>query len=523
MKNKLKYVLFIILSAINSCAQEEQINYPSTDLTRSALIPLPAHMEATHSGFGLRESSEIIVRSADTSWNQLAGFLSQKIQTITSSDFHQNASDTKSKSTIILQQTAGHNPLSESYKMDIENRQLTIASSTAAGVFRGIQTLLQLIPMQSNDTLTDEPLWVVPSGIITDTPNFSYRGMMLDVARHFFSVDDVKRLIDIMAYYKYNTLHLHLSDDQGWRIEIKSWPKLTTVGGASEVGGGSGGYYTQEDFREIVRYAASQYIQIVPEIDMPGHTNAASLSYPILNGNGKTISRYTGMRVGFSTLNTRSEEVYRFLDDVIREISTMSPGPFFHIGGDESLVTQKDDYIYFVNRVQKIVRKYGKRMIGWNEIAQASLDSSSVVQFWSKENQTLLAARHGAKVIMSPSKKAYLDMKYNKQSKHGLTWSGFITLHTAYNWIPEHYIPELHRESILGIEAPLWSETIENRHEMDYLAFPRAIAYAELGWSPQKIRKWEHFRSRLAAQKTYLDRQDIRYYKSPSIPWGQSD
>lgn len=339
---------------------------------------------------------------------------------------------------------------------------------------------------------------------------------MLDVARHFFSVADVKRYIDLLAYYKINVLHLHLADDQGWRIEIKSWPRLTEVGGSTEVGGGPGGFYTQEEFSEIVAYATAHYITIVPEIDMPGHTNAASVSYPFLNGNGKELSLYTGTRVGFSTFDTHKDSVYEFIDDVIREITSLSPGPYFHIGGDESHVTKKDDYIYFMNRVEKIVQQYGKQMIGWDEITTADVDSTSVAQFWNHVENRDRAIHKNMKVIVSLASKAYLDMKYDSSSIHGLNWASHIPVDSAYLWNPEDYAPQEH---LLGIEAPLWSETIENFDQLTYLAFPRILGYAELGWTKAEKRNWAEYKDRLARQVPYLKRMNVNYYASPVIDW----
>lgn len=341
---------------------------------------------------------------------------------------------------------------------------------------------------------------------------------MLDVARHFFSVDEVKKYIDLLAYYKYNVLHLHLTDDQGWRIEIKSWPLLTQVGGSTQVGGGGSGFYTQEDYKDIVAYAAERYVTIVPEVDMPGHTNAASAAYPFLNGNGKKVSLYTGTNVGFSTFDARKDTVYAFIDDVVREISAITPGPYFHAGGDESHVTKKNDYIYFVEKVEKIVQKHGKRMIGWDEIATANVDSTSISQFWSSKENADHALAKKMKIIMSPAKKAYLDMQYDSLSKHGLHWAAYIPVDTAYIWNPEQYegIP---MDNILGLEAPLWSETISTLEELEYLAFPRAIGFAELSWTTQENRNWESYKVRLANQAPFLDRMNVKYYPSPLIDW----
>ncbi len=409
----------------------------------------------------------------------------------------------------------------EAYQLYITPDSIILNSNTAEGAFRGIQTIRQIIPETSNDTLADYKVWTIPTGKIVDRPEFEYRGTMLDVARHFFSVDDVKRYIDLLAYYKYNVLHLHLSDDQGWRIEIKSWPKLTEVGGSTEVGGGPTGFYTQADYKEIVAYAAQQFITIVPEIDMPGHTNAASSAYPFLNGNGKKIEPYEGTQVGFSTFATRKDTVYAFIDDVVREISEMTPGPYFHAGGDESHATKKDDYIYFVEKVQKIVQKYGKRMIGWDEIVTADIDSTAIPQFWASKENAHMAIEKNMKIIMSPAKKVYLDMQYDSLSQYGLHWAAYVPVDSAYIWTPENY-ENIPAENILGIEAPLWSETIGTFDELAYLAFPRAIGVSELGWTTPENRDWENYKLRLGNQAPFLDRMEVKYYPSPLIDWKQS-
>jgi hexosaminidase len=361
----------------------------------------------------------------------------------------------------------------------------------------------------------------IPAGFISDFPEYGYRGAMLDVSRHFFGVEDVKRFIDFIAMYKMNALHLHLSDDQGWRIEIKSWPKLTEIGGSTEVGGGEGGFFTQEDYSELVNYAQDRHIIIVPEIDMPGHTNAALASYPELNCNGKATELYTGIEVGFSTLCTDKEITYQFVDDVVREISALTPGPFFHIGGDESHVTAHDDYVYFINRVQKIVESHGKRVAGWDEIANASLIEDAVVQFWADVENTVMGVEQGAKVIMSPAKKAYLDMKYDSTTHLGLHWAGYIEVDSAYIWNPATYIKGVTKENILGIEAPLWTETITTMDELEYMVFPRLPGYAEIGWTAPESRNWDEYKNRLARHGKRFDAYEIDFYKSKLVPWEQ--
>lgn len=517
--------VFLTILVFATCKEEKKkrvIEFPETDLTAENLIPKPLKMIPTNGGFALDQFTAIYTSEA-AGFEEVGSFLAKKIKSKTELDVQVNIDEIPNLETVIYINQSDSLELNapEAYQLYITQDSVILNSNTAEGAFRGIQTIRQLIPEASSDSLATYPIWTIPTGKIIDSPQFEYRGSMLDVARHFFSVEDVKKYIDLLAYYKYNVLHLHLTDDQGWRIEIKSWPLLTEIGGSTEVGGEGGGFYTQEEYKDIVAYAAERHVLIVPEVDMPGHTNAASVAYPIFNGNGKKPELYEGTQVGKSTFATRKDTLYSFLDDVIGEIAAITPGPYFHIGGDESHVTKKKDYIYFVERVEKLVQKHGKRMIGWDEIGQADIDSSSVSQFWASKKNAMDAIAKGMKIIMSPANKAYLDMEYDTLSKHGLHWAAYIPTDTAYIWTPETYegIP---MESILGIEAPLWSETISDIGELEYLAFPRAIGYSELSWSTPENRNWEEYKIRLANQAPFLDRMNVKYYASPLIDWKKS-
>lgn len=519
-------ILFLAIVVFSACTEEKKkrvINFSKTDLSAENMIPKPLKVTPTNGGFALDEFTAIYTSENAEGFEEVGKFLAKKIKGKTDLDIQVNVNEIPNLETVIYinQSDSTEFEGAEAYQLYITPDSIILNSNTAEGAFRGIQTLRQIIPETSNDTLSTSKIWTIPTGKVIDNPQFSYRGSMLDVARHFFSVEDVKKYIDMLAYYKYNVLHLHLTDDQGWRIEIKSWPLLTEIGGSTEVGGEAGGFYTQEEYKDIVAYASERHIVIVPEVDMPGHTNAASVAYPIFNGNGITPELYEGTQVGKSTFATRKDTLYAFLDDVIREISAITPGPYFHIGGDESHVTKKKDYIYFVEKVEKIVQKHGKKMIGWDEIGQADIDSTSVSQFWAGKKNALDAVAKGMKVILSPATKAYLDMQYDTLSKHGLHWAAYIPTDTAYVWTPESYegIP---MENILGIEAPLWSETISNIEELEYLAFPRAIGYSELSWTTQENRDWENYKVRLANQAPYLDRMNVKYYPSSLIDWKKS-
>lgn len=514
--------LGMVFLACQSEPEKPRIQMPETDMAAVSLIPKPVKVIPTNSAFALDQFTAIYTSKNATGFDKVGEFLAEKIKAHINLDVPVNGENANAIERIIYINQSDSLELNapEAYQLYINQDSIILNANTAEGAFRGIQTLRQLVPNTSNDTLAAQKIWPIPSGKITDNPNFGYRGAMLDVARHFFSVEDVKKYIDLLAYYKINMLHLHLTDDQGWRIEIKSWPKLTEIGGSTEVGGGPGGFYSQEDYKEIVRYAQERYMTIIPEVDMPGHTNSASVAYPILNGNGKTPKLYTGMQVGFSTFDTRKDTVYAFIEDVVREISEMTPGPYFHMGGDESHVTKKNDYIHFVNKVEKIVQKHGKRMIGWDEVANADIDSNAIAQWWASEENAKKAVAKNMKVIVSPANKAYLDMKYDTLTDLGLHWAAYIPVDTAYQWSPEDYgIP---KENILGTEAPLWSETITNISELEYLAFPRIIGYSELAWTAPENRDWEDYKIRLADQAPFLERNNVNYYPSKLIDWKKS-
>src|SRR5436305_2895067 len=308
----------------------------------------------------------------------------------------------------------------QGYQLTITGTAVTVQANQPAGLFAGVQTLLQLLPPAvMSPTVVSGP-WTAPGGTILDYPRFGYRGAMLDVARHFFTVAQVERYLDEMALYKVNRFHLHLSDDQGWRIAITGWERLASYGGGTEVGGGPGGFYTQDDYKAIVAYAQQRFITVVPEIDMPGHTNAALASYAQLNCDGKAPPRYTGTDVGFSSLCVSKDITYTFIDAVFGQLAALTPGPYLHIGGDEAQSTKPADYAKFINRVQQIVAGHGKAVLGWHDIVNATPLPSTVAEFWdtSTSNPAVAAAaKHGTKLVLAPANHAYLDMKYTTSTK----------------------------------------------------------------------------------------------------------
>ena len=396
----------------------------------------------------------------------------------------------------------------ESYRLQVSEEHIEITGGSEAGVFYAWQTLRQLL----YNHLWSEERWKAVD--VSDTAKYAYRGYMLDVSRHFFNAETIKSVIDQISLYKINHLHLHLSDDQGWRIEIKSWPELTTTGGATEVGGGEGGYLTQEDYKEIQRYAQERFITIVPEIDIPGHTNAALASYAELNCDSKATELYTGIEVGFSTLCAEKEVTFTFLSDVFTELAELTEGPYLHIGGDESHVTSDEDYIKIVDFALEKVIALGKTPIGWDEIANANLDERGISQYWASSKNTSLAASKKAAVIISPAAHAYLDMQYDSLTPLGLHWAGYLPVKKSYDWNPETLVEQLDPEQIIGIEAPLWSETLEDLQDIEYMTFPRLPGLAEIAWSTKDRRSWEAYKRVLERHIEWFEKKGINTYKS---------
>lgn len=408
----------------------------------------------------------------------------------------------------------------EGYELQIEPEQMTLRAYELSGLFHGIQTIRQLFPPSIEAGTLQSGPWNIDTGLIRDVPHYAWRGAMLDVARHFFKPDVVIRLIDLLAAYKFNIFHLHLTDDQGWRLMINSWPNLAKIGGSTAIRGDPGGYFTQEEYRAIVEHARACYITVVPEIDLPGHTHAALASYPELNPAGKAPALYTGSEVGFSSLSISEPITYQFLDDVIREVAALTPGPYLHIGGDEAHSTPEADYQQFVERVQKLVLAYGKKPVGWEEIARAELMPEAVVQYWINSEWALKAGLHGNPVIMSPCTKTYMDIKYNEDTPFGQTWTGGYTeVQEAYEWDPSSFLSDLPPEAVLGLEAPLWTEEIATPEDLDFMLFPRLCGYAEIGWTPVQKRDWGDYRWRLAAHGLRLTAMGVNYYRSPHISW----
>ncbi|KAA9111718.1 family 20 glycosylhydrolase [Microbacterium rhizomatis] len=431
----------------------------------------------------------------------------------------------------------------ESYRVTVEAASILLTAPDAAGLFYGAQTLGQLLQRDGTG-------WSIPAVSIEDAPRFAYRGVMLDVARHFFPVETVKAYIDRAAALKFNALHLHLADDQGWRVQLESRPRLTEVASGSSVGGDPGGFYTKADYGEIVAYAASQHMIVVPEIDVPGHTHAVGLAYPelveapVLSEHIREIVReyggdlpttgvpYEGMAVGFSSLRIHDEATYDFLADVFGELAGMTPGPYLHVGGDEALGTSAEDFAEFMGRVTSLVADLDKTPIAWHEAGSAEgLDEETIGQYWGfltptdgMDEKARTFARNGSQLILSPADAIYLDMKPSPSSALGLTWAnGPTSLERAYTWDPVAIIDGIGERDILGVEAPMWTETLRTLADIDAMAFPRIAAAAEAAWSvplgTAPMRTWPSFRERAGALAPVWRSMGVTLPASDDVSW----
>jgi hexosaminidase len=475
----------------------------------TCLIPKPSSLLPGAGEFQISPDTKIVF-STNSETTTIADHLSAQLQQAGYPVAAVRGDPVQEAGNIQLMLNGGADLGEEGYELSIGTDAIQLSAHQPAGLFYGVQTVLQIMRAQPASRR-------LPAVSIRDIPRFTWRGAMLDVARHFFSVEDVKRYIDLIAHYKLNRLHLHLTDDQGWRIEIKSWPRLTEIGGSTQVGGQGGGYYTQEQYKEIIEYARSRYIMVVPEMDTPGHTNAALASYAELNSSEEAPALYVDTQVGFSTLWINSEITYHFLDDVIRELAALTPAPYLHIGGDEARSTPEADYKKFIKRIQQIVIAHGKTPIGWSEMGEAELLPRTIVQHWIGTAYQE-AKRQGAQIILSPANKTYLDMKYDAFSPLGLDWAGLVSVQDSYDWEPGSYMEGLEESDILGLEAPLWTETVQTMQDIEYMAFPRLIGIAELAWSPEG-QSWEEYRQRLAAHGKQMEAMGINFFRSPDVDW----
>ena len=519
--NKKLPLLFLLIASIG---------FSQTSLP---LIPQPEVVEMRKGSFMINK--ETVIQADATMFE--AQYLQQAIKSQTGFDLKIVPATVKPNK-ISLIRSVDSNGSKEGYGILVSNKNIAIYAENPQGYFYGIQTLMQLLPADK----TKKP--EVPCLLITDNPKFSWRGMHLDCARHFFPVDFVKKYIDYLAMYKFNTFHWHLTDDQGWRIEIKKYPKLTEIGAyrnGSMVGHYGdqkyddkryGGFYTQEQIKEVIAYAAQRHITVVPEIEMPGHAVAALAAYPELSCTGGPFE--VGKQWGvLDDVFCPKEETFTFLQNVLTEVIALFPSEYIHVGGDECPKTRwkacphcqgmirqlnlKDEHelqSYFVQRIEKFVNGKGRKIIGWDEILEGGLAPNAAVMSWRGTEGGIAAAKQKHYVVMTPVSHNYFDYYQGDPKKEPLSIGGFLPIEKVYSLNP---IPaELSKEEskyILGTQANLWTEYIETPKHVEYMVFPRMIALSEVAWGTSNPEKYEDFKSRLIQNFKNLDAKGINYSK----------
>ncbi len=399
----------------------------------------------------------------------------------------------------------------ESYRLEVGSERVVVAAGGPEGVLHALASLEQLA--QEVDGVA-----VVPAVLVEDAPRFGWRGLSVDVARHFFGPEVLQVVIDTMARLKLTVLHLHLTDDQGWRLEVPSRPLLTERSGSTAVDGDPGGWFTVEAFAALTAYAAERGVVVVPEVDLPGHVNAALHAYGELTPSGLPEPEFTGIDVGFSRLHAALPATAPFLRDVLADVAASTPGPYLHVGGDEVLTMDAEEHRDLVGLAAAQVVAAGKRVVGWQEVAGAELGPGAVVQLWDEREdpaRVVAAVQAGAGLLLSPASRVYLDMKDDASSPLGLDWAGIVKLRDAYDWDPLAVVPGVPAERVVGIEAAVWTETLRTADDLFAMLLPRLAAVAEVAWSAPERIGWDGF----AARVPWLARR----WSAAGLAWRRAD
>jgi hexosaminidase len=522
--------------------------------TKIVIVPKPVSMEMHEGNFHFNSATNVIAENGAEHEVRMLNFYLKKLYGFTLPARTKLSSTNTSN---IIFKLVKNNERKDAYRLDVTATKIIISSSSNEGLFYGMQTLLQLLPETKAESVSQGI--VIPQLSIKDYPRFQYRGMHLDVGRHFFDVDYIKKYIDYLAYFKYNTFHWHLTEDQGWRIEIKKYPRLTSVGGFRNgtiighypgTGNDSihyGGFYTQAQIKDVVKYAQDRFITIIPEIEMPGHASAAIAAYPELScfpDSSTSISSRTpwaGSRDGkqvqqtwgvFNDIFVPSEYTFNFLENVLDEVMELFPSKYIHIGGDEAPKTYwkesafcqklikeknlKDEHglqSYFIQRIEKYVNSKGRKIIGWDEILEGGLAPNATVMSWRGEKGGIAAAQQHHDVIMTPTTYCYFDYSQTKNDD-SLTIGGFLPLEKVYNYEPlPKELDASEAKYILGAQGNLWTEYVANPQKLEYMVFPRMSALSEVIWSPKDSRDFDRFKSELPDLYKKYELWDASYFK----------
>ncbi len=536
MKNILPFLLLLIM--ISSCETgKSYTEYKDVENTPEdyAIIPLPVNMNTAKGRFLVDDNTHIVT---EDTLSKEAAFLDEMLSTASGFKIETTTSTEKNDHVIVLKLDSEIQE-EEGYRLKVSYDQIEISGKTPQGVFYGIQSLRLLMPpsaeVEQVESLT------IPAVEIEDAPQFSYRGMHLDVGRHIFPVEFIKKYVDLLALHKMNRFHWHLTEDQGWRIEIKKYPKLTEIGSVRKGtmveknwdendGKEYGGFYTQEEVKEIVAYAAARHITIIPEIEMPGHATAALAAYPEL-GNGTGPYEVETKWGVFPTIFAPKEETFEFLEDVLTEVMELFPSEYIHIGGDEAPKKEweesaqaqavikreglKDEHelqSYFIQRIEKFLNENGRQIIGWDEILEGGLAPNATVMSWRGSKGGIEAAKQGHDVVMTPNDHLYFDYYQSKNEDEPLGIGGFVPVEKVYSFnpVPEE-LSEEEAKHILGAQANLWTEYIKTTDHVEYMVLPRLTALSEVNWTPSAKKDWEGFLSRLEVMKERYEALDYNY------------
>lgn len=515
--------MLLVATVISSCTNREE--------TRAdyQVIPLPQEINVGANGeFRLTENVDITYPKDNEKMERNAHFLADYLKKITGGSHTVKASDKDSNGSIALQ-LGLKSDKAEAYKLEVTPDGVAITGASEAGVFYGIQTLRKSIRIK------EASVPVLPAVVINDYPTFGYRGVHLDVARHFFTMDEVKTFIDMMTLHNMNRLHWHLTEDQGWRLEIKKYPLLTEIGSKRSetvIGHNTdeydgipyGGFYTQEEAREIVKYAAERYITVIPEIDLPGHMQAALAAYPHLGCTGGPYEVWKRWGVSENVLCAGNDSVLTFIDDVLSEVMEIFPSEYIHIGGDECPKTRwkvcpkcqariktlgikgdakhsKEEYLqsFIINHAEKYLNDHGRQIIGWDEILEGGLAPNATVMSWRGEKGGIEAAKQKHTVIMTPNTHFYFDHYQSKDRENEpIAHSGYLPVEKVYSYnpMPDALTPE-EQKYIIGVQANHWSEYIPTLSHLQYMALPRWAALSEVQWTDSKKKNYEDFLIRL--------------------------
>lgn len=523
------------------------VNPTSAIAANVNIIPIPVKTQTLKGEFVLPR--KVVIAYQTTEGKNIAQYMADKLKASTGYEVILS----EKKGNITIQITPSLKMAEEGYHLNVTAKGVTIKAKTAKGAFYGMQSFMQLLPAKiESPTKVDGVKWVAQCCNIEDAPRFGYRGFHLDPCRHFITVENVKKQLDLMSMFKVNTMHFHLTEDQGWRIEIKKYPELTTIGSIRTEGDGSsyGGYYTQEQIKKIVDYAAKRYITVIPEIDLPGHMMAAISAYPNLSCKGEKWSLRTVWGVEDIVMCAGKEDMFNFLGDIFDEIVPLFPGKYFHIGGDECPKTSwkncpvcqkriKDEGLqtdgkhtaeerlqsYVIKRVEKMLEQRGRKIIGWDEILEGGLSANATVMSWRGTQGGIEAALQKHDVIMTPgSDGMYLDWYQGDSKIEPVTIpSPTRYLATTYNYNP---VPDTIKslglaQHILGVQCNNWSEYMYTNAKMEYMMYPRALALSEIAWSPLSKKNFEDFCRRLDANSIRLDEHNITYHiPLPEQPYG---